>query len=539
MKVPSRRWFSCCSFVTAAVAFLGFDSHQARAGSFLLNEQSVSGLGTAYAGAAAQAEDASTIFFNPAGIALLPQGELQGGFHYIIPSATFSNQGSSISAPGTPFNGAKITGGNGGDSGVDHLIPNAYLSQPVFRSPQYGDLTVGIGLSVPFGLETDYDPGWVGRYSALRTKLQTFDIQPTIAYRVFDRISIGASLDIQYASARLSQAVDFGGISANVLNTQFFPALPAAFAASGVPAPFIPGFVRATEQAYANAGFVPQGRDGITELHGDDWSLGFTIGAIFEYLKENEIPCLQEGRIGFSYRSGITHTVRGSVQFSGVPAISASGVFSPLPGVTLPIPAFPAGNALQNTFFNQSATAQLELPEIYHFSIYQRFLHNFAIMGDIELTRWSRLQQIPITFSNPGTPDSVLNLEYKDSYRYAVGLEWYATRQLTLRSGFAYDETPIKNASLRDPRIPDNNRYFLSAGLQYKPLPYLAFDVGYSHLFVPDPQVATNDGQGHILRGKFDAAIDIVSASVTLLWGGPRATSVPETPGKQPVSYRK
>ena len=124
-------------------------------------------------------------------------------------------------------------------------------------------------------------------------------------------------------------------------------------------------------------------------------------------------------------------------------------------------------------------------------------------MGDIELQRWSRLQQVPITFDNPGTPANVLNLQYKDAYRYSVGLEWYATKQLTLRTGFAYDETPIKNATLRDPRIPDNNRYFLSAGLQYKPLPYLAFDVGYAHLFIPDPQVDFNDGQGHILRGKY------------------------------------
>jgi long-chain fatty acid transport protein len=290
--LPSR--FFICLFVTALVAFSEL-TRQARAGSFLINEQSVSGLGSAYAGGAAQAEDASTIFFNPAGIALLPQGELQGGFHYIIPSGTFSNNGSSISAPGTPFNGAKITGGNGGDGGVDHVIPNIYLSQPVFRSPQYGDLAVGIGLSVPFGLETDYDPGWVGRYAALRTKLQTFDIQPTIAYRIFDRISFGAGLDIQYASARLSQAVDFGGIGGNILSSQFFPALPAAFAAQGVPAPFIPGFVTATEQAYAKAGFVPQGRDGVAEVHGDDWNVGFTIGAIFEYLKGNEIPSSNVG----------------------------------------------------------------------------------------------------------------------------------------------------------------------------------------------------------------------------------------------------
>src|SRR6266403_1930975 len=337
---------------------------------------------------------------------------------------------------------------------------------------------------------------------------------------------------------RLSQAVDFGGIGSNILSSQFFPALPAAFAASGVPAPFIPGFVTATEQAYAKAGFVPLGRDGVAEVHGDDWDVGFTVGVIFEYLKGNEIPCLQEGRIGFSYRSGIEHDIRGSAQFSGVPVITASEAFSPLPGVTLPIPAFPAGNALRNVFFNQNARARLDLPEIYHFSIYQRFLLNFALMGDIELQRWTRLQQIPITFDNPGTPANVLNLQYKDAYRYSVGLEWYATKQLTLRTGFAYDETPIKNATLRDPRIPDNNRYFLSAGLQYKPLPYLAFDVGYAHLFIPDPQVNFNDGQGHILRGKYDISIDILSASVTLLWGGPREAAAPETPGKQPGDHR-
>src|SRR5260221_7217031 len=252
--------FRCCIYFSepATVALNGFVGLSARGGSFVINDQSVSGLGTAYAGGAAQAEDASTIFFNPAGIALLPQGEFQAGLHYIMPSGTFSNNGSIIGAPGTPFNGAKITGGNGGDGGVDHLIPNFFLSQPVFRSPQYGDLAVGIGLSVPFGLETDYDPGWVGRYAALRTKLQTFDIQPTIAYRIFDRISVGASLDIQYASARLSQAVEFGGIGGNILSSQFFPALPVAFSASGVPAPFIPGFVAATEQAYAKTAFFPQ-----------------------------------------------------------------------------------------------------------------------------------------------------------------------------------------------------------------------------------------------------------------------------------------
>src|SRR5262249_32327815 len=119
-------------------------------GSFLLNEQSVSGLGTAFAGGAAQAEDASTLFFNPAGIALLNQGELQLGTQTLIPSATFNNKGSRYVLPGTPFDGSRLNGGDGGDAGVTHVLPNLYLTQPVFRHQVYGDLSVGVGLSVPF-----------------------------------------------------------------------------------------------------------------------------------------------------------------------------------------------------------------------------------------------------------------------------------------------------------------------------------------------------------------------------------------------------
>ena len=297
-------WRTSFSTVIGLVTFLIGTASTGRAGSFGLNEQSVSGLGSAYAGGAAQAEDASTIFFNPAGLALLDHGELQIGGQFISPNANFQNQGSRLVAPGTPFNNEPLTGGNGGNGGVDHVIPNVYLSQPLFRSPVYGDLSIGIGLTVPFGLETDYAPDWVGRYAALRTKLQTFDIQPSIAYRFLDRISIGVGLDVQYASARLSQAIDFGEIGAETL-APFYAALPARLAASGVPVAAIPGAVAATERAYSAAGFVPQGRDGVAEVQGDDWSVGFTIGFIFEYLKGNELSFLQDGRFGFSYRSAI------------------------------------------------------------------------------------------------------------------------------------------------------------------------------------------------------------------------------------------
>ena len=521
-------WRTSCSTVISVVTFLISSPPLVRAGSFGLNEQSVSSLGSAYAGGAAQAEDASTIFFNPAGLALLDHGELQIGGQFLNVNGNFQNQGSRLIAPGTPFNHEPLTGGNGGNGGVDHVIPNFYLSQPLFRSSAYGDLSVGIGLTVPFGLETDYQPDWVGRYAALRTKLTTFDIQPTIAYRFLDRISIGAGLDVQYASARLTQAIDFGEIGGEAL-APFYAALPARLAASGLPPAAIPGVVAATERAYSAAGFVPQGRDGVAEVQGNDWAVGFTVGFVFEYLKGNELQFLQDGRFGFSYRSAIDHTLQGTGQFRGVPSLTAIGA---------PV-QFPFPSALQDVFFNQSASAGLDLPAIYHFSLYQRFLQKFAVMGDIEWTRWNRLQQVDITFNNPSTPTNVLNLEYDDAVRYSIGFEWYALKQLTLRAGFAYDETPIQSAETRTPRIPDNNRYFLSAGLRWQPCPFVAFDVGYAHLFLPDSSVDFTDTLGHNLKGNFNSSINVVSAAITFLWGGPKPVAQLEPSGKSPVGYAK
>jgi long-chain fatty acid transport protein len=485
-----------------------------RAGSFQLSEQSASSLGTAFAGGAASAEDASTLFFNPAGLARLDYGEFQMGLHAIIPSDEYTDRGSRYNLPGTPFNGLPVVGNNGGNAGVNHLLGNMYLSQPILRNSSFGDLTIGVGVTSPFGLETDYQPGWVGRYAALRTKLLTLDIQPTVAWR-WDRFSIGAGLDIQYASARLTQAIDFG-LAAQAPLGQFYAALPAILAAQGVPPAQIPGIIAATQAAYTAAGFRPGGRDGVTEITGDDWDYGFTVGAMLEYRKkgEGEEDFLQDGRIGVSYRSKIDHTLEGDAEFRGVPLIAAPGA--------PPLPAFPQPGAFQAVFFNQGVTAQLPLPSILHVSLYQRFAHNYAIMGDVTWTDWSRLQQVPIVFANPGTPANVLTINYQDSMRYSLGFEWYACKNLTLRTGVAYDETPIQSAELRTPRIPDNNRVWLAVGAKYSPKDWLDLDVGYTHIFVSDPNSNFTDSQGHQLIGAYDAHVDIVSASVTIKWGGPR-----------------
>jgi long-chain fatty acid transport protein len=252
---------------------------------------------------------------------------------------------------------------------------------------------------------------------------------------------------------------------------------------------------------------------------------------MLEYLKPgNDGGFLQEGRFGFSYRSAIDHTLKGDADFRRVPLITAPGA---------PV-QFPRPTAFQDIFFPQGGTASLALPDIFHFSVYQRFARQFAVLSDVTWTRWSRLQDVPIVFSNPGTPENILNINYEDALRYAIGFEWYASKKLTLRTGFAYDETPIRSPEFRTPRIPDNNRYFLSAGLRWSPTNWMDVDVGYAHLFVEEPRSDFTDSQGHELIGTYDAAVDIVSAAVTLRWGGARHVAESySNDSKEVAGYRK
>jgi long-chain fatty acid transport protein len=525
--------------VLASIALDLILCSSAFAGGFQINEYGSSGLGTAYSGGAAYAADPSGLFFNPALVGSFDDFRITSNSAYIMPNATFRNEGSTFIPTGT-----KIQGGTGGNAGIDSYVPSLFASAPILRNTGFGSVSIGVGVSTPWGLETDYQPGWVGRYEALRSKLRTYDVQPTLAWKLFGRLTIGASLDIQRASARLSQAIDFGSIGFSEVGlpliTGLQAQLPAALAARGVPRALIPGLVRNTlasvQQSFVNGGFYPGGADGIAEVEGDDLNLGFSLGATFDYLKNGQLPGLNEGRIGVSYRSGITQTLGGSIEFRDVPAIN----------VTLPAGLPPSAqaalnaqaNALRNVFVDGTTSAALTLPDVYRFSIYQRFLDHFAVMGDLTYTRWSRLKQLEIDTNNPLTT-STLVLNYKDTLRSSIGFEYYPNDVLTFRLGFAYDESPIRNAGFRTPRIPDGDRLFLSTGVRWSPAKWLDLDLAYAHLFLNDPGVDVVDSNTHTARlvGNFDASVDIVSASVTVRWGGPRdEKTVPPPDGK---SYDK
>ncbi len=254
-----------------AVALPG-DAHAA---GFALKEQSTTAQGNAFAGATAGAEDVTYMFFNPAALTRLEGNQAAAVISYILPSAKITNATASVAAP---F-GTAITGSSE-DGAVSAVIPALYGAYSL--SP---DLKLGLSVTVPFGLSTDYEDGWIGRYHALATELRLVNINPVVAYRVNDKVSIGGGIQVEHAEATLSSAIDFGTLD-NVLGI------------------------------FAGA---PTADDGSSELTGDDWAFGFNLGVLFELSEAT--------RFGVAYRSEIAHTLEGEVDL--IPAAPLAMVSRP------------------------------------------------------------------------------------------------------------------------------------------------------------------------------------------------------------------
>jgi long-chain fatty acid transport protein len=312
---------------------------------------------------------------------------------------------------------------------------------------------------VPFGLETSYNDGWKGRYHALDSELMTVNFNPAVSYEPMDGVAIGAGLQAQYVTAELSNAVDFGSITGRS-----------------------PG---------------RRASDGEAEVEGDDWGFGFNLGVIVE-------P--REGtRIGAAYRSEIEHELDGDVDFSA-PTGVISGIQSQ-PGTP-------------NDIFNDTgASADLTTPDLVSLGVYQEVTSNLAVMGEFQYTFWSDFQELRIEFDN-STRDSVTEEDWNDSFFVSAGAKYDVSDALSLRTGVAFDESPIPDET-RTPRIPGNDRTWLSIGANYSPYAWFTVNAAYTHLFVKDGDIDLDASDpGNASRGSLNAevenSVDVATVSATL-----------------------
>jgi long-chain fatty acid transport protein len=256
---------------------IGLLSNYASAAGFQLLEQNASGLGNAYAGSAAVADNASTIFYNPAGMTQLQARELSIGLAAVGTSFKYSDQGSSV--------GQLAGTGNGGDAGGWGFIPNSYLSLAMSR-----DLYLGIGVGAPFGLKTEYANPWLGAAQSTMFDVKTYNVNPSIAYRVNDWLSVGAGLNWQRLSAEYTRQVAVAG-----------PLAPPS-------------------RLYVDSPLR-------LKLDGDAW--GWNLGALAGISSAT--------KLGFSYRSTVEHELTGNIDVTGPSAaVNAGGTSSAKASLTLP-----------------------------------------------------------------------------------------------------------------------------------------------------------------------------------------------------------
>ncbi|MBE9552961.1 MAG: outer membrane protein transport protein [Proteobacteria bacterium] len=178
-----------------ASALLFLTPAGAIAAGFAVKEQSTAAQGNSFAGATAGAEDATYMFFNPAGLTRHADHQAALIVNDIIVQGETANADAGVG--GEPASG---------DAAVDAVVPAAYAMWSV--SP---DLKLGIGINAPFGLKTEYSQTWAGRYHSVESDMKTININPAIAYRINDVFSVGAGLQIQHIDVTLSNMVNFGG----------------------------------------------------------------------------------------------------------------------------------------------------------------------------------------------------------------------------------------------------------------------------------------------------------------------------------------
>lgn len=418
--------------IAATAALLVCATVPARAAFFQLAENSPAGLGNAFAGGAALAEDASTVWYNPAGLTRLPGTQLVVGGHLIMPSLEFDGSASTAAIPGP--GSFPIAGSDGGDAGESAFVPNVYLSH------QYGNgISTGIGINVPFGLATDYKNDWVGRYHADRSEIMTININPAVAYKVNEQFSLGAGLNWQKIDAELSQAIDFATICT----------VSAGGAFSG--------------SCGAGAGFLPGSgtNDGRAKVTADDSAWGYNLGVLWQIQPES--------RVGLHYRSKIDYDLEGDFDIN-------------VPGT---VPALLVGT----TFIDSDAQSEVTLPASLSLSAFTQLNPTWAIMADITRTYWSDLPELRIEFVGSTQPDSVVTLDLEDVNRYSAGVVYSPGGAWLYRAGVALDKTPTPDASVRTPRLPDEDRRWFSFGAGYKASDRVRFDVAYTYIRVSDARI--------------------------------------------------
>jgi len=388
-------------------------------------------MGAAYAGASATGSDASFLAYNPASLGSVGNYDSSISFTGLFPSSS-ANYTTATTSALTPVSGSLTP---------SDYVDTAFVPEMAARVRFSPEWSGGLVVYAPWGLSTHYDDAWAGRYYALKSRLVTVNITPTLAYQPSKQLTIAAGPQFQYAKGTLSNAVDIGTIGA----------------------------------LFSIPGSIPGGQDGGAIFRGDGWGYGFVAGAIAEITNDLSL--------GVSYHSTVHHTLTGNLDFT----LDTAGVGTVLNG---------AGLLLDTTAEGKATT-----PEIASFGARVRLSQAWTALAEADWTGWTAFKEVRIHPIGIPQPDDVTDQRWKSTWFFSLGAEFTPDERWTWRGGVAWDQSPVPSTTF-GPRIPDADRTWVSLGLSYQATDSIGLSLSYAHLFLPDGTVNRNQTQtGNALRG--------------------------------------
>jgi long-chain fatty acid transport protein len=418
------------SFACLALTILG--GSPALAASYGLKENSADAMAAAYAGAAATDSDASYLAYNPASLAGVAGTDFTFDAVGISPGSKSAYTTAATSA-GNP------TGGGAAPRGIisDAIVPALGLRQRLTDR-----LAIGLSVTAPWGLKSDYPLGWAGRYYGQKTQLLTINATPAVSYQLMPELTLGAGLQVEYAQGTLTSTIDTGTLGA----------------LSGIP------------------GAVPGAQDSTARVSGHNWTFGYVAGAMLRPVAGLTL--------GIAYHSSLQHDLSGPLTFT----LDSAGIGAAIRAAT-------------GLFANTRQKTPLTMPDMIEFGAREDFSDRWSGMAEIDWTDWSRIREIPIIAANPAQPDDVTTLRWRNALFGSLGVEYRANRTWTFRAGTAYDQSPVPDAT-REPRVPDADRIWLSAGVRYRLNDNTDVNITAARLFFLSSNTAVDPSiPGDALRG--------------------------------------
>jgi long-chain fatty acid transport protein len=417
MQTPRR------TYLSAAIGALLASSSIYAGGFSLYTEGSGAAIGNYAAGIAAEAADASTGWYNPAGLVLLDKQQAVFSGVGVFPSTKLT--GSSTFATTSPALPSYVQNFTDLDGGQNAFVPAFHYALPLNDR-----LTFGLSVVSPFGLSTEYSTTSPVRYAATFTELLTINVSPEFGAKITDHFAVGAGLDWQWSQVKFNRMLG----------------VPTLLQAFNLP---------------------PNQQDSLSYNKGHSTGLGFHAG-IMTMFNDNHT------RIGLNYQSKMTHTYRGKIELRG-----------PLADPDLAdSQAILRSDAL---FSNQIQLPDVVTLSGYQDVNEKLALLGSVVYTGWSVFSKTQLNNVAAfspaagqVIANSSTPQN-----YNNAWRVALGANYQVNEAFMLKGGLGYDGTPTNDAD-RDVRLPDADRYAVSVGGHYQYNHAIGLDLGYTYLFAKD-----------------------------------------------------